>query len=513
MIDEEERVLDRWKEYFGGLLDGGVQSEEECSRQDTESWLEEGIGIEEVIAAIAKLKNGKAPGICGVSAEMLKAGGSAVAKWLHRIINLMWTTGEVPADWTKAVIVPIHKKGSKMICSNYRGISLLSIPCKVYTRILDGWVRSITESKVMEVQGGFRRGRSCVDQVFTIRQLSEKVLEKNGQMAVACVDLEKAYDNVCREKLWRVLDEYGVKGNLMKAIRSLYARSQACVRVGGKLSEWFSISQGVRQGCVLSPWLFNVFMDRIMREVKDRLQGGVHLTATTVKILLFADDIVVCTEKKEDMERNLGEMNVVMKKWGMKMHWGKTKVMMVSRTGEECKISVEGEEVEEVEKLNYLGVTISGDGGCDDEIEQRIGAAARVVGAMRKEVLEGRELQKKTKMRVFNAMVVPTLLYGCETWTVQKRHESKIQAFEMMCLRRVEGVTRMDRVRNVEVRKALGQEAVMDIVKEKQKKWKEKLEEMSEDRLVKKVYMEEARGRRPRGRPRKRWQDNFPQMN
>ena len=263
VIDEEERVLDRWKEYFGGLLDGGVQSKEECSRQDTESWLEEGIGIEEVIAVIAKLKNGKAPGICGISAEMLKAGGSAVAKWLHRIINLMWTTGEVPADWTKAVIVPIHKKGSKMICSNYRGISLLSIPCKVYTRKLDGRVRSITESKVMEVQGGFRRGRSCVDQVFTIRQLSEKVLEKNGQMAVACADLEKAYDNVCREKLWRLLDEYGVKGNLMKAIRSLYTGSQACARVGGRLSEWFPISQGVRQGCVLSPWLFNVFMDRI----------------------------------------------------------------------------------------------------------------------------------------------------------------------------------------------------------------------------------------------------------
>ena len=103
-------------------------------------------------------------------------------------------------------------------------------------------------------------------------------------------------------------------------------------------------------------------------------------------------------------------------------------------------------------------------------------------------------------------MVVPTLLYGCETWTILKRHESKLQALEMMCLRRVEGVSRKDRVRNEEVRKTLGQEAVMNIVKEKQRRWKDKVEAMSENRLVKIAYMNEARGRRPCGRPRKRWQ-------
>ena len=146
-------------------------------------------------------------------------------------------------------------------------------------------------------------------------------------MAVACVDLEKAYDKVCRDKLWCVLDEYGVKGKLMRALRSLYEGSEACVRVGGMLSGWFPISQGVRQDCVLSPWLFNVliFMDRIMREVKERLQGGVQPSTTLVQMLLFADDMIVCTEKKEDMERNLAEMRVVMEKWGMSMHWGKQK--------------------------------------------------------------------------------------------------------------------------------------------------------------------------------------------
>ena len=145
---------------------GGVFSQ----RKNTMGRLQEGIGIEEVTAAITKLKNGKAPGICGISAEMLKAGGSAVAEWLHTIINPIWTTGEVPAEWKKVVIVPIHKKGNKMICSNYRRINLLSIPSKGI-RVLDGMVRSRTESKVMEVQGSFRQGRSCIDQVFTIRTI------------------------------------------------------------------------------------------------------------------------------------------------------------------------------------------------------------------------------------------------------------------------------------------------------------------------------------------------------
>ena len=92
---------------------------------------------------------------------------------------------------------------------------------------------------------------------------------------------------------------------------------------------------------------------------------------------------------------------------------------------------------------------------------------------------------KKTKLRVFNAMVVPPLIYGCKTWSMQRKYESKIQACEMMFLRRVEGVTRLDRVRNEDMRRSLGQEAVVNMVKEKQRRWKVRMEEMNGDRLVK----------------------------
>ena len=94
-------------------------------------------------------------------------------------------------------------------------------------------------------------------------------------------------------------------------------------------------------------------MDKIILG-EGKLQRCVQLTTTLVQMVLFADDIVVCTERKEDMERNLAVMKVAMEKWGMRIHWGKTKVLMVSRSGDGCKVSVEGEEVEEVDKLKYL---------------------------------------------------------------------------------------------------------------------------------------------------------------
>ena len=123
--------------------------------------------------------------------------------------------------------------------------------------------------------------------------------------------------------------------------------------------------------------------------------------------------------------------------------------------------------------------------------------------------MDRRELSKTTKLRVYNAIVKPTLLYGSETWTLQKRHMKKLQAVEMRYLRKVEGVTRMDKVRSDDIRMRLRQEDVVATVYRKKKQWLRKMEEMPEERLVKTVYMEEMPGKRPRGRPRKRWEDDL----
>ena len=177
-----------------------------------------------------------------------------------------------PKDWRRAIMFPFHKKGSRSVCKNYRGISLLSVPGKVFGTILNDRMRSITEGKLMEEQVGFRPGRGCAENVFVIRQLGEKMLERGKKLYAAFLDLEKAYDRVWRAGLWEALKKYGVQGRLLRAIQGLYQDSEAAVKVGEETTDWFKVQRGVRQGCPMSPWLFNIYLDMVVKEALPYLE-------------------------------------------------------------------------------------------------------------------------------------------------------------------------------------------------------------------------------------------------
>ena len=139
-------------------------------------------------------------------------------------------------------------------------------------------------------------------------------------MYVAYVDLEKAYDRVDREAMWRVLGMYGINGQLLKAVQSLYEKSEACVRVCREEGEWFEVGAGLRQGCVISPWLFNLFMDAVMKEVRGKA-GDVGVTLQDerrniewkVDWLMFVDDTVLLGDNEEKLERVAQEVGSVSK--------------------------------------------------------------------------------------------------------------------------------------------------------------------------------------------------------
>ena len=124
---------------------------------------------------------------------------------MTRVCQVAWSSGKVSNDWQMGVIIPVHKKGSQRECSNYRGISLLSIPGKVYARCLERRCREVVENQLEDEQCGFRPGRSITDQIFTLRQIFEKSWEYAKDVYACFVDLEKAYDRVPRDKLWKVM--------------------------------------------------------------------------------------------------------------------------------------------------------------------------------------------------------------------------------------------------------------------------------------------------------------------
>ncbi len=142
----------------------------------------------------------------------------------------------------------------------------------VFGKVIIERVQQLTEEKISEEQGDFRKGRGCVDQIFSFMMVVEKILAKGKKLFAVFMDLEKACDRVNWLALWDVLKIYGVGGKLLSSIKSFYEEASACVKISGEISEHFEIKVGLRQGCVMSPWLFNIYIDGVMREVKGK--GG-----------------------------------------------------------------------------------------------------------------------------------------------------------------------------------------------------------------------------------------------
>ena len=274
-----------------------------------------------------------------------------VILWLTRVCPVAWREGRVPVDWKTGIVVPIFKKGDRRECFNYRGTTLLSLPGKVYARVLERKCRTIVEPKIQDTQCGFRPGRGTTDQLFTLRQVFEKAWEFAKPVYTAFIDSEKTYDRVPRDLLWNVLKEYGISGRLLVGIRSLYNDCKSHVRINGSKSNSFRVRVGLRQECVLSPLVFIIFMDRISR--RSTTPDCVTVRNARVESLLFADDIARLAFSGTGLQRTLDRFATECTMADMQISTKKTEVMVLSRQREQCVVNVNGTPLNQVEKFKY----------------------------------------------------------------------------------------------------------------------------------------------------------------
>ena len=304
-------------------------------------------------------------------------------------------------------------------------------------------------------------------------------------------------------------------GKLLNAIKSFYRESRACVRVNRRESEWFDVKVGLRQGCVMSPWLFNIYMDGVVREVEVRARGkGAELSGEDgsrweVSQLMFADDTALVSDTEEGLGGLVKEFGRVCERRLLRVNIGKSKVMKGSREGEKGNLNIllNGEKLEEVESFRYLGVDIRSDGSQGTEISHRVREGARVLGAL-KSIWSKRSVSREAKLGMFEGIMVPTVMYGSECWALNAREKKKVDVIEMKCLRAISGVRWFDRRTNESVRESFGERRrLLERAEQSELSWFGHVVRMDEGRLVKRIYEASVEGNRARGRPRRKWRD------
>lgn len=301
----------------------------------------------------------------------------------------------------------------------------------------------------------------------------------------------------------------GISSKLTKAITSIYKKTRNYVRTHNNTSEEFETKEGLRQGGVLSPLLFNIMLDDVLKEIKSerkKIQVGYrNMQIVEIAESAFADDLVIYAKNEEDLQTNLDIWDAALSKRNMKINADKTKVMIIGRNDRKIEIKLRGKLIEQVETFKYLGININREGKEDAEINGRIENTTKLYYALSNSFLRKKEISERTKMSVYNAIYRPILMYGSESWVMDRRTESKIQAMEMRYLRAVKGVTRKDKIRNEVIRQDLKVEPIIETIKRQKMKWFGHMIRMEETRQTKRVWRARQTHKRGRGRPRKTW--------
>ncbi|XP_015115564.1 uncharacterized protein LOC107040136 [Diachasma alloeum] len=424
-----------WVVHMGNILGGtDLTRDEDREWEKMEEWMEvealdRDISYAEFCGALKALKNGKAAGEDEIAGEFLKYLPENWKVELWKVTQKGWETGSLMKGWEVARIFPIHKGGDENDVGNYRGISLLNLGYKLLASImadrLGCWLEK--EGKLNESQGGFRRRRGTREQIFILNSLiGNSFKRKGGKLYAAFIDLKAAFDTVDRdlllEKIWRV----GIRARFYDMIKAIYRVSENEVITGEGITGRFSTVRGVRQGCPLSPILFNLFVDDIDDKWEGKGEGGTVLGGEKVFCLKYADDIVAVADDKAGLQSMLNTAEKYFRSNRLEINVNKTKIMVFNRGGRKKKgekWEIYGREVEVVSRFKYLGFWFSAKNAYGEHIRKMAGKGVRAVNAAWGVATRAGLRSLKSRLYVLNTLGKSGALYGTEIWGLSKRPE------------------------------------------------------------------------------------------
>ena len=399
----------------------------------------------------------------------------------------------------------LPKKGDRSVCDNWRGVTLLSIPGKILCRIIIERIQEKVNDKIRKEQAGFRKGTGCINQIHILKNIIEQCLEWKQPLYINFVDFRKAFDSINRENLWMILEEYGIPKKLINMIKSIYQNQECAVDHEGTLSEWFEVRTGVRQGCVMSGFLFLIGLDWVLRRVdQSRAKGMRWGRLQKLGDLDFADDIALLAETKRDLKMRSEILEEEARKIGLRINYKKTQVMEINGKEDRRPFTCNNKELETVSEFTYLGSLITNKGGASAEIKKRL-QKARTVFYSLGQIWKSNVFSTRTKMKIFSSNVLSVLLYGAECWSISKSDGDRLDSFQRRCLRAILKIFWPRKITNEELKRRLKFTEVTEVIRKRRWKWIGHVMRMrpSDDSRIAMAWT--PPGCRSRGRPKGSW--------
>ena len=383
--------------------------------------LDKEISLKEIITATKSLKNKKASGFDSISNEMIKCSINVLGSSIQMLFNAILKSEHFPAEWSKGIIIPLFKSGDQYDAGNYRGITISNCLGKLLTKILNTRLLNyLIETKVItRTQIGFLPKHRTADHLLVLKTIIDTFKKSRKKLFICFVDFKKAFDTVFRKGLIYKMMKLKISSKFINLLTSMYNNTTACVKNPKGLTTTFPINVGTKQGCNLSPTLFNIFLNDLPSEFIKGKCDPIKIDDKFIPCLMYADDLVIFSKSEKGLTECLKNLENYCNKWQLTVNIKKTKIMIINKPKTALyDFKIYKSKIEMTPNYTYLGIIFNQQGTFKQAIELLTQKGLRAYYAIRKDFNFYNNTTAKTQIKLFETMVQPILLYGSEVWGI-----------------------------------------------------------------------------------------------
>ena len=399
----------------------------------------------EVTKTIRHININKAPGSDDLTIEFIKTidDDSKMMAQLTHLGNQIITEGKWPAEFRGSIYVHIYKKRDKMDCNNYRTIAHIQHASKIVLGIIHQRMLSYYEQELSETQAGFRKDNGTRDQIMNMRLIYEKQIEHSNNVYCCFIDYGKAFDCVDFELTSRTLLYFGIPKYIVECLKDLYRNQTAEVETAVGRTGHLSVQMGVRQGCPLSPMLFNLYSELSMRHALEKWEDGIGIGGKLYNNLRYADDVGLMATTEGKLQELVNDVGKASERQEDSIHGHRPTHIYHQH-------NVQWSPLGQVKQFIYLGASFKEKGDTIKEVKRRVATSKRANGDLHS-IWRNRELPIPLKRKLVQLMIWPIMSYDSETWICLNTVQNMINVFERWCYRRMLRISWTEHVTNEEV--------------------------------------------------------------